>query len=128
MKFINKKALIALFALGAISISNANQVPFKITTYKSSFNNVAIQNIELTSLENDLVIYNIIVNRGYCAKKKYDFPPTLNLNQRTGLSRPIGIIDSNNTGQIPSDGFCSEVLEVEVNTNKGNYIVTPPFN
>lgn len=99
MKFINKKALIALLALGSISIANANQYPVKITAYQRvEIPNIVTQNIEVTSLEDNILIYSITVNRGRCAKREYNQPRKLNYAQTIKITKGIGLINKR-TGQ-----------------------------
>ena len=105
------KKIIFLFCFIFVSFSSANDTPLRLSYYIFHVN-FAI--LEITVLDNNVIIKDIILNRGNCKvnqladafSRKMRKPFPVKLNYGTTIKRGTS---------------CSKILEAEVVTENGNY-------
>ncbi len=109
------KKLLMIVILSIINISYAgnNQSPIKVEVYDKTdpLFGVSFLEVKVLSVDDKIVINDIVANRGKCR--------LLNKNRRSEMPRTLGY------GDAYTIRFAScNLLEISVNTNKGNWTVS----
>ena len=110
------KKIIFLFCFIFVSFSSANDTPLRLSYYtqQDAIFHVNFAILEITALDNNVIIKDIILNRGNCKvnqladtfSRKMRKPFPVKLNYGTTIKRGTS---------------CSKILEAEVATENGNY-------
>lgn len=122
MKFTNRKFLLTLFALGSISMANADlfRVNQRYSISKGKAVTFVYNNLDITALDNDILIYSITANRGNCFQEVYNRPRKIGYGETITITKSI-------ESSFDNGSACKKILEVEINTNKGKETLTFDF-
>ena len=116
-----KRIIVAIVLLLSLSVGLfASDAPFKLylSTYYDAYYNTYNKKLKIVSTTDNLVINNVVVNRGQC--KPYNVPKGYTVKDflyRIGIN-PMSY---GKWYRFIYSGDC-DILEIEVDTNKGNFV------
>lgn len=108
------KKIIFLFCFIFVSFSSANDTPLRISSYIIPDSIFKFIMIDITALDDNIVIEDVTLNRGNC-----NYHPHLDIYSFKLIEpfpRKLNYSDT-----ITLETNCNKILEIEVITNRGNY-------